>query len=320
MKAPVAGLVHRQGAVAPTAAFLPVVNAGIISANWKDLQPTKGGPLVTGPIDSALAAAESHGQVVKLKVYAGRNSPAWVINLGGTGGVALYDPPDDDTAYKVPRWWTSAVGDAYEDLQAKLAAKYEGRPSVSTVQASMTGVLFAEPFLRVANLQQNVNRLVNAGFTAAKDDVAIRRMIAIHANWWPTTRMDLACHPYQRIDAATKRYVGPDQDYTRSIMDYARTLLGSRCQFGYTALGKVPAAGTPEAQMFDDFAALGGPLWFQTATLEKLGGTCEGIKAALDEGVMEGGQSVELPAGYDDVCTPQDLASHDAALEAHVVA
>lgn len=319
MKTQLGGLVHRQDAVAPDVDFQPVVNAGIISANWKDIQPTKGGALVTTAIDSALTQAKNLGQKVKLKIYCGRNSPTWAINLGGTTGPCLYDPPDDSTCYKVPRWWTTALGDAYDELQTKLAAKYDADEAVTTVQASMTGVLFAEPFLRVANLQQNVNRLCNAGFTVAKDEAAIKRMIDIHVTRWPNTRCDLALHPYQKIDCAAKDYVGPDQTFTRMIMEYARSVLGTRCQFGYTGLGKVPDPGSAEEQMIADMVELGAPIWYQTATLDKLGGTCADITAALEWGIAHGGGSVELPAGYDNVCTPDVLAPYDAQLEAQTL-
>lgn len=319
-KTPIVGLVHRQDVIPPVEAFRPVVNAGIITVYWKDLQGTKGGPLKTGAIDSAIAAAESYGQKVKLKVYAGRYSPTWAKNLGGSSGPSLCDPQGGD-CYSMPRWWLPAFADAYDDLMAKLAAKYETNPTVTTVQASMTGLLFAEPFLRLAGDQTNVNRMVNKGFTFEKDDVAIRRMVSIHAARWPTTRTDLAVHPYQRIDAASKKYLGWDQDYTRSIMSLCRSTLGVRCQFGYTGHGKtVDPSQTHLVEMYGDLEMFGGPLWLQTATLDKLGGTCADIKEALQKGVDMGAQSVELPAGYQNVCHPEDLEPYDAALEANAVA
>lgn len=315
--APVAGLVHRQAAVASEASYRGVVNAGIISVDWKAIQPKKAGPLVTTSIDTALDEAEALDQQVKLKVFCGRGSPLWAINTG-RGGPCLYDPPSTEDCYKVPCWWESYMVTYYDDLMAKLAAKYDANPHVSTVQASMTGVLFAEPFLRVAALQQNVNRLVSKGFTAAKDEAAIRTMINIHATRWPNTRCDLACHPYQRIDAGLRRYVGADQGFTRSIMEYARDVLGDRAQFGYTALGKVPESGSAEEELFADFAAVGAPLWMQTATFEKLGGTKAGMLAALQEGIDMGAQSIELPHGYT-AATPNELAPYDEALTSNSV-
>lgn len=307
----IAGLLHRQGPLAPSA-FRKVVNAGIITVNWADLQATSGGPLNTSMIDQQLDQAKTYAQRVKIKVFAGQHAPVWAKNLDGPP-VRLFDPPSTRFFYAMPRWWTSNFLAAYRDLLGKLAGRYEADPAVTTLQASMCGTFFAEPFLRQAILSQNRSRLLAAGFSVELDDVAIRAMIVAHAELLPTTRMDLACHPYQRIDSDGS-YGGQDQAYTRGIMEFARATMGPRACFGYTAHGKDPEPGSAEAQLYEDLAAVGHPIWLQTATLEKLGGRCPDLCAALADAVRRGAYEVELPAGYQQECTPTSLASFDTTL------
>lgn len=314
IKALVKGLVHRQAAVGP-AAYKSVVNAGIITVNWKDIQPTAYGPLVTNFIDTELTKAKNLGQKCKLKIYAGQHAPTWVMNLAG-GPVCMYDPPSTRTCYNIPRWWTYDVLSAYEDMLYKVAEKYENDPAITTLQASLTGTLFAEPFIRQAIEVKNRQRLLAAGFTIVKDKDAIINMILAHNDRFPTTRMDLALHPYQRIESDGK-YGGQDQDYTRSVMEYAREIMGEKCAFGYTAHGKEVEPDSAEERLYDDMVALGGPIWLQTATLEKLGGSCSDLKSTLQWAVDLGAYEVELPAGYQNKCNVNALKPFASALEAN---
>lgn len=221
----------------------------------------------------------------------------------------------------MPKWWTPRFKAAYDDLMAKLAAKYDPDPSVASVQISRCSTFFSEPFLRGATLAQNRTALIKAGFTAAQDDVCHREQVDAQARW-QTTRWDLALHPYQRI-SDSGAYLGQDQAYTRSIMEYCRAQLGTRCSVGHTALGKEYASGEPEQAMYGDIRAhrgLGFPVWMQTATLDKLGGDCEDIQRAIQEGVGLGAGSIELPAGYNSQCERSStLASHDRSVEGSAV-
>ena len=310
----VQGLVDRHGPVATKVGYRNVVNAGVISVNWSEIQRNQGGALATGAIDDAIRRAEAAGNLVKLKVYAGRYSPTWAKNLDGAP-YCLYDPPNTRTCYSMPRFWTANFAAAYDDLLAKLAAKYEGNGRITTIQIARCTTMSAEPFLRQAGTAANRRALLNAGFTVEKDEACLRQQLQSHATFLPSTRVDLAVHPYHRIKSASA-FVS-DQDFTRSIMNYCRNVLGTRCVLGHTSLGKRYDVGSPEAQMYRDIDALGPPIWMQTATMQKLGGSCADLLDAIVEGDRRKASNVELPITYDDKCSPDKLKSGDTSLEAN---
>jgi hypothetical protein len=314
MKKLLSGLIHRQQALPPLA-WREVVAGGIIPVHWADIQPSSG-KWNFGPIEQELTKAKAAGRRVKLKVYAGRYAPEWVKNIGGAPP-CLYDPPSTRSCYTVPRWWEPAVVEAYRALLVGLGGRYDADPAVATLQASLTGTLFAEPFLRQAVDEDNRQRLLAAGFSVEADERALKAMIDAHALLLPYTRMDLAVHPYQRINP-DGTYGKQDQDFTSHLMEYANTMMGNRVAFGYTALGKVPEDGSPEEELFEvlaEFGERGHPLWFQTETLEKLGDTCADLKSVLLEAVDYGAYAVELPAGYQTTCNPKSLQDYSRALQ-----
>ena len=101
-------------------------------------------------------------------------------------------------------------------------------------------------------------------------------------------------------------------------MNVCRATLGkSQCSLGHTSLGKRYGTKSPEARMYEDMRALGPPIWMQTASLDKLGGTCADLVDAIAEGDRRLANSVELPISYDDKCTPDRLRAGDQALEAN---
>ena len=309
-----AGAVDRHGPVAAKPAFRGVVNAGVIAVNWATIQRAEGGALDTSSIDAGIRQAKNASQRVKLKVYAGRYAPNWAKSLDGSP-YCLYHPPNTKTCYSMPRFWTPRFKTAYDDLLTKLAAKYDGDDTVTTLQVSRCTTMNAEPFLRQTNNAANRKALLNAGFTVDKDATCLREQLESHERLLPQTRVDLAVHPYQRLKSASA--FAWDQDFTRPILNHCRDVLGTRCVLGHTSLGKRYAAGSPEAQMYRDIARLGAPIWMQTATMQKLGGSCADLVDALAEGHKRGASSVELPIGYDKKCTPDRLRSGDAALEAN---
>lgn len=308
------GVVDRHAPVAAKTSFRGIVDAGVIAVNWSSIQPAKGGALTTSAIDNALQKAKASSNRVKLKVYAGRYAPTWAKNLDGSP-YCLYDPPNTKACQSMPRFWTARFKAAYDDLLTKLAAKYEADDTVATLQVSRCTTMNAEPFLRQAGSSANRKAFRQAGWTDGADQTCLKEQLDSHARIWPRTRVDLAVHPYQRIKSDSA--FASDQSVTRSIMSYCRSVLGSRCVLGHTSLGKRYPAGSPEATMYSDIARLGAPIWMQTATMQKLGGSCADLVDALAEGDRRGASSVELPISYDTKCTPDRLRAGDAALEAN---
>lgn len=292
LKPVLTGLLDRQGP--PPAAYSGTAVRGfVVKVNWSDLQPTEGGPIASNnAIDQAIAqarlvAATHAGFGLKLRVYGGVYAPTWAKTLGGAP-VQVTNPQSGRSA-TVGRFWTDAYRNAYDDLQRKLADKYDTVPEVREVVVSRCTTFFAEPFIRNKGDAQTVANLFDAGFNTAADHQCHQQQLEAH-QVWQHTRSDLELNPYQDIEQKGRASV--DEAFTESMMQYCRAVLGARC-----VLENNSASDPPKyPRMYTAMHQLGGPTAFQTATGAKVGDLFTVLNWAVDQGAG----SVELPQGYAD--------------------
>ena len=314
VKPEISGVCDRQHQ-AP-AAYLGVVNCFVVQADWSALQPTQGGPIASNNvIDQAIASVNQQNAAnpglnlrIKLRVYAGVAAPDWAKQLDGPP-VTLKDPQTGALIGTVPRFWTTRFGAAYDNLMQQLAARYDNAPALLEVAVSRCTTQFAEPFLRQANDPDNRAAYLAAGYTTAQDEACLQAQIDTHARLWQHTRSGLAFSPFQSFDSSG---VHQDEAFTEQMMDYCRSVLGSRCVLGNNTISW-PLPGGNYTSMYGKIAALGGPIYFQTATAAKIGDW----QATLDWAAQEGAGMVELPAGYDPAWPLPDLTPYDTRLQAN---
>lgn len=307
------GLCDRQRIA--RSAYRNVVNCSVVKADWSALQPTAGGPIApNNVIDEAIAEADRLNAAdpgldlrLKLRVYAGLAAPDWSKQLDGPP-VTLKDPQTHEVIGTVPRFWTDRFGAAYENLMEQLAARYDDTPVLLEVVVSRCTTQFAEPFLRQANDRDNRAAYEAAGYTVEQDKACHRTQLRTHARLWQHTRSSVAFSPFQTFDGGG---VYQDEAFTERMMDYCRTELGSRCVLGNNTI-RSPLPGGNYPAMYQKIAALGRPIYFQTATAAKIGDW----RATLDWAVRQGAAMVELPAGYDPNWPLDDLSAFDTRLEA----
>jgi hypothetical protein len=290
LKPVLAGLLDRQG-VPPADYAGAAVRGFVVKVNWSDVQPVEGGPVVgDNAIDQAIAqahtlAARNPGFGIKVRLYGGVYAPTWAKTLGGAP-VQVTNPQSGKSA-TVGRFWTDAYGDAYDDLQRKLAAKYDTVPEVREIVVSRCTTFFAEPFIRNKGNAQTVSNLFDAGFNTAADRRCHQRQLEAH-QVWQHTRSDLELNPYQDIEQTGKASV--DEAFTETMMQYCRAVLGPRC-----VLENNSASDPPKyPRMYSAMRQLGNPTSFQTATATKVGD----LFTVLEWAVAQGANSVELPQGY----------------------
>lgn len=121
----------------------------MVTATWAQLQTRPGAPLTSdNPIDQAIAAVRAAGgptgMKIKLRVKAGIDLPQWVKQLGGDPVPMLWGKE----AVTVGRFWTDPFGDAYRDLQTKLAARYDAVPEILQTEISRCTTYWTEPYYR----------------------------------------------------------------------------------------------------------------------------------------------------------------------------
>jgi len=283
LKAPIVGLLDRQGEPVPGYGL-----AGwVVKTSWAELQPAAGGPIASpNAIDAAVARARSLGLVLKLRVYAGTQAPAWAKQIGGAP-LPLVDPASGVTE-TVGRFWTDAFGQAYADFQARLAARYDGVAEIRETVVSRCTTLFAEPFLRQTGAGDNAASFAAAGLDDAADLRCLKGQVDAHAVW-VRTRSDLAVNPYQSVANGARR---GDLAVPEQVMRYCRQRLGPRCVLENNSLRAGPS--TPYQKLYEVMKALGRPLAFQTASGDKVGDLATAVSFAADLGAS----SVELPMTY----------------------
>ncbi|MFF0722441.1 hypothetical protein [Micromonospora sp. NPDC003816] len=328
LKPPLSGLVDR--AEPATGAYAPVVDSFVIRVNWSDLQPQQqagtdhGGALDTTAIDLAVTAANAAGMHARLRVVGGIHAPDWAKTLGGASPIPWYT--SGTLAGTIGAFWTSEYGTAYQNLQDRLAARYDDEPRIRDVVIARCTTEFAEPYIRQTG-QLSLNRpgLEAAGYTGAADDQCHRDEIDAH-DVWEQTRSYLAFNPYQRINEVT--WTGSvDMPYTRQMIDYCRTSLGARCVLGNNSM--YPDRPNNYYAMWAYIAGKGGPISYQTATADLVCADQDPCPAStwnqtLELALTYGANAVELPrtkTGYQswsiaDVSPNHGLQHYDDLLEA----
>ena len=313
LKPEISGLLDR--AQIPPQALWTVVPGFVVGARWSDLQLTPGGPITpNNAIDQALSEVRAANtstpglqMALKLRIYTGVYSPDWAKQLGG--------PPVDVYAKKgnvsgtVGYFWSNEFGLAYQDLMTKLAQKYDGVPEIRDVTMSRCMTVFAEPFIRDVSDPQTVLNLLAAGFTSAQDMTCETSQID-ESRAWKRTHLSLSFNPYQEISSAgTARN---DETFTEQVMQRCRATLGPQCVLENNS---IRSPNLPQYQaMYDAMQQLGPPIAFQTAVAHKINST---LAKTIEWAISVGASSVELPAGYQSLLSPDQLASYTQQLRSN---
>lgn len=309
LKPLIAGLIDRQGA--PTAPYLGVVKAYVVSVYWSDLEPDPDGPIASNnAIDQAIATVRSldasHpglNMALKLRIYGGIYAPAWAKSLGGAP--ISVENPQSGTSGTVGPFWTSQFGAAWDGFQAKLSAAYSDVPEIQEVViGGRCSTVFDEPFERN---RASLSAFQADGYTLTADEQCIQQEIENATGIWPGTRIGMAFNPFQVM-------TGPpgavDESFTQQMMELCRSKLGPRCVLENDSI-RYPVQSGTYAQMYATMKALGPPIAYQTSTMAKIGN----LSQTLQWAAQQGASSVELPDGYAATMTAPDLQSAATALQ-----
>jgi len=319
LKPPVVGLMNMGGIAPPE--YVPVVRGAVVGVDWAAMQPTAFGPLAAdNPLDRAISrvrkwnAAHPSSQVaVKVRLFAGIDSPNWVKQLsGGPVAVSAYG-----RAGTVPRFWTTPVQKAYADLMTKLAASYDDVLEVREFTNTLCTTIWGEPMVRQGGVIGT--RMLAAGYTTAADDGCQRAGFRA-ATAFKRTRVATSFSVYHRLDPDGR--IRQDLTYAEAMMDFCRTTLGPQCVLGSNELGRVrpPEGRARYNALFAHMKALGGPIYFQMDTSAHASDpTPRGYLSALAEAVDFGAVGVELYQTYKQwsPLSPAALAPYSVGLQAN---
>ncbi|HVV38684.1 MAG TPA: hypothetical protein VHC63_18905 [Acidimicrobiales bacterium] len=284
------GLLDRKGM--PASTYFDELDGFVVKVDWTDLQPDAFGPLAAdNAIDQALAAVRTTPGAsqlqLKLRVLGGVSAPDWAKHLGGDP-VNVYRGAH---VFTMGRFWTADYGDAYADLQQKLAARYDGAPEVAETVMSRCTIMTAEPFLRADRADTRTrDALLAAGFTVKADTQCLHQQTAAH-RVWKRTRSALSADPYDSL-APDGTYT-TDVDFTRKQMQYCRKKLGARCVLENDSVSS-PLLPEPYPTLYGYIEDLGAPIAYQTRNAQRIGDAMAALNWAADHGANH----VELNTDY----------------------
>ncbi len=307
VKPEISGLLDRNGA--PAVSLAPYMGGWVVNVTWAELQPDSGATIAPdNPIDQAIALIHSNPAYAKMhlrvRIMAGIDSPSWVEAM--SGGPAYVYNDQSGVGGDVPRFWTAPVEQAYANLQALLAARYDNDPEIEDVTVSGCMTVYAEPLIREIEDPTTVADLLAAGYTETADQTCQEDAIA-DQQVWVHTHSSIALNPYQTISAGGS--AGVDESFTQSLMAYCRSTLGERCTLGNNSI-RTASLGTQYAEMYSAMQASGPSLYFQTAQASLVGD----LQTTVLWAVGVGANDVELPSGYATLLTPAQMEADNQAL------
>jgi hypothetical protein len=276
---------------------------------WRDIEPEPG-VFRFGPIHDLIKRAREHGDLLRLRIFAGRAAPDWALRRFGS--VTIHDPIDGVSA-AVPRWWVPEYMDAYARLQRRLAAAFDDNPTIRAVTISGAMTIYAEPFIRQIQDSRTRANLREAGYTRRKDKRAHLRALEAHTAW-SRTRQILTVNPWQ--------YVNPDGTFgfrvwfTKRMMNACRKTFRNRCILQNNSMRSswltdhMPGG---YAEMFAHMEELGPPLSFQTANISRVGD----LSLVLDWFVEMGAHGAEMKSEADELLSTDEAVTYDRKLEAN---
>jgi hypothetical protein len=295
--------------VGNTGEWPTLVDAWDPEIEWRTLQP---GPFRfdLAPIVTAIQHARASGDVLRLRILAGRYAPRWVKRRFGT--VAMYDPVDDVTA-KVPRWWVPGYMRVYARFQRRLAARFDDVATIRAVTVAGATTIYCEPFIRGTSAGITRRNLLAAGYTRRKDRRAILASIAAQRSWH-RTRQILALNPWQFVRSdgtygSTSRFTVRAMHRFRSLFGRRAILQNNSIRSSWITQGMPPGYGA----MYRHMKRLGPPISFQTARSSRVGN----LDTVLQWSLRFHAHAVELHRGSTTQLTTSQAVSFDADLEAN---
>jgi hypothetical protein len=267
----------------------PGIFSGVVLVpSWQQLQPVANGPLRTEVIDNFLSevrlynANHARPLAVKLRVWGGFVAPMWAKSIGGPPiRVVQNQGQNNEQQRTLGRFWLPQYRQAWANLQALLAEKYDSEPLIHDVSITSCMSLTAEPF--VVNTQPAVmGRLRHAGFTDDAFKDCLRGALADYAPW-QRSRLVLSVNPLHLVHVP-----GPgNPEFTKKIMLACHVSLGERCVFDNHDLN-TPLA-SPLVPIYAYMKELRAQIEFQTANV-----TPADFAGTIMFGVQSGASAIEL--------------------------
>ncbi len=201
-----------------------VYSAAVVELTWAQLEPMPN-QFDDSALVSALQTVQAYNKqypatplVAKLRIFAGVNTPAWVLQQ--VGSVAITDSKTN-TTYTMPDFWTAAYSQLWTALQTHLASEYDSNALIGEVAISVCSSITAEPFVLPGELS-SLQTLEGAGYTDAQMESCLSNAASDYAAW-KQTPLDYTFNPLLLVATGKS-----DTTFPIQVMEAFRTALGTR--------------------------------------------------------------------------------------------
>jgi hypothetical protein len=205
-------------------------------------------------IDAALQNIEAYNAnypatplVGKLRIFAGPNTPAWVMQQVGT--VTLTDAAGQSALF--PDYWTAQYSVLWRELQNHLAAVYDSNALIGEVAITACASIDAEPF--ITGFAANTPVLLAAGYTDAQMEQCLSNAAQDYSAW-KQTPLDFTFNPLYLRTAASQPQ-GDSSTFTLQVMQAIRAALGTRAVEATHNLND-PLLNSDQQPVYDEFQSL----------------------------------------------------------------
>ena len=251
-----------------------LINANVVRLEWKRLEPEQG---VFSGAQLALVEEASRLGPVRLRINGGTEAPDWVVK---DNNPFPYHEGQAGITHDCPQWWNDSYIEAWEAMM--LRVYNEVGMFVTDVAQSGGGTRYSEPFIR--SVWHNKEVFNQIGFDFGVDEKALNRFQALMTRIWRHKQLSMSVLAWQYMEGGK-----PKASMDRSI---AAVMRWNPDSIGAHDLREVP--GAARLARWDSMYATGIPMYFQTASPQRIGDW----EKALSTGLLYNAQNIELPWNF----------------------
>ncbi len=260
----------------------PDIYSGVvIHTTWGALEPERGEYNFTS-IDEALSDIMQYNKThlqhpiyAKLRISKAINPPEWVLKLAG-GPVDIVS--NNGQTIQVGLYWTTEYRKAWQELQQKLADRYDNNFLIREVCINSGAMITDEPFIAIFN-KPTIANLHAKGYTDSAFKATLEGALDDYA-CWENTPLDYSFNMLREIDSG---HPVNNMDFTLSLMRKFRKRYGERAVLSNHGLQENLSKGA--LPIYELFKELKSPIAAQTKGPSDL--TDKTIETGIKYGVTE---------------------------------
>ncbi|MEC4725503.1 hypothetical protein HWQ46_08085 [Shewanella sp. D64] len=264
-----------------------LVDAILVQAEWRTLEPSEGRILRNNVVDKAINSLStwnrqnpSYPLSIKLRVFAGMYSPQWLaLDRRGNPIFCSYKHKTNNELCfvqvstkngkngNIPSYWKSAYASKWKNFHRKMANKYDNNNLIREVSLGGCAIGNDESFWRHKgdNTPNGgyglhvVRYLMNKGLTLEKDKACLQNTQFDAMTAWNQTPVGVSYNIWNDYRTNGRNLIwSKNKSFTRKVMQKCVDHFGSRCLIGNNSYGNRDLGSENDSQKFAFMLKLAG--------------------------------------------------------------